>query len=134
MKIELFSSPDYFHTMSATESNTISSKMWFWSHFALVVIAWIGPFIFDWYLMVTGYALVVIQFAVFNRCLMNDKHDLAEEGDMTFYAQLLESIGFNFSRAKVKRIVRPWIYVFLAVFVIFLQVIFRYVPVLHIPG
>lgn len=118
--------------MTTASTNTVGNKLWFWLHFALIVIAWIGPFVFDWYLMVGGYGIVMLQFAVFDRCLMNNKHDLAEEGDMTFYAQLLETVGFRFSRKRVKQIVRPWIYVFLSIFVITLQLGLNYVPVLHI--
>ena len=130
-QIEKLAAALYFHVMDSAPTSSLSNRLWFWLHFALIVVAWVGPFLFDWYLMVAGYGVVMIQFAIFNRCLMNNKHDLAEDGDMTFYAQLLEAAGFQFSRKRVKQIVRPWIYVFLSAFVITLQVLAGYTPLFH---
>lgn len=119
--------------MESATGSSLSSKLWFWSHLALVILAWTGPFIADWYLLACGYGLVLLQFAVFKRCLMNDKHDLIEEDNHnTFYAQLLESVGIRIPRKPLKQFVRTWLYALLGFFAWLLQVKGGYIPPFHI--
>ncbi len=99
-------------------------------HFILVIIAWVGPFVFPWYLMVLGYAVVVGQFLYYKRCLMNGAHGLDDSGDHTFYSHLFEKIGFNPNRKKLKDFVRGYLYVILAVFTIILNFGIGFQPLL----
>ena len=97
-------------------------------HFVLVIIAWLGPFVFPWYLMVLGYAVVVGQFLYYKRCLMNEAHGLDDSGDHTFYSHLFEKMGFRPNRGKLKDFVRGYLYVILAVFTVVLQLLYGYKP------
>lgn len=88
----------------------------FWLHLLVTILAWVGPFLFSWQLMVLAYGLVQLQFWFFGKCLMNEQHDLKEEDNYTFYAYLLEYLGFNFDRKIVKNIVRNGLYIFFGIF------------------
>lgn len=104
------------NTTSHSDINTV-----FIAHLILVIIAWAGPFIFPWYLMVLGYGIVVGQFIYYKRCLMNQAHGLDDSGDHTFYSHLFERMGFQPNRKKLKDFVRGYLYVILAIFTIALQ-------------
>ena len=55
--------------------------------------------------------------------VMNRAHDLEDTGnDHTFYAHLLEHLGFRFERRRVKNFVRFWIYILLGVMAVTWQV------------
>ena len=119
--------------MDSVGERTISSRLWFWAHFLLVVLAWMGPFLADWYILACAYGFVLLQFVVFNRCLMNAHHDLEEEDNHnTFYAQLLESVGIRLPRKPLKRFVRTWLYMLLGILAWVIQVPGRYIPPIHI--
>jgi hypothetical protein len=79
-------------------------------HLGLMILSWIVPFLFDWRLVWAAYSVVLLQFWVFGRCLMNKGHDIDDvNSDETFYSHLLESIGFRFPRKHVKQFVRLWL-------------------------
>jgi hypothetical protein len=79
-------------------------------HLFFVIASWCVPFLFDWRLVCAVYTVVMLQFWVFGRCLMNEGHGTDDVGsDETFYAQLLERLGFRFSRSAVKTVVRKWL-------------------------
>lgn len=119
--------------MESASEHSIASRIWFWAHLLLVVLAWMGPFIADWYILAVAYGLVLVQFLVFNRCLMNAHHHLEENDNYnTFYAQLLESVGIHLPRKPLKRFVRTWLYMLLGVLAWCIQVPGNYVPPLHI--
>ncbi len=82
----------------------------FFLHLFVTSLSWAGIFLFSWPLMLAAYLVVLLQFQVFGRCLMNEGHQLDDGGDFTFYAYLLESLGFRLDRARVKRFVRGPIY------------------------
>ena len=110
-------------TTSTADINSV-----FITHFILVIIAWAGPFVFPWYLMVLGYGVVVAQFFYYKRCLMNEAHGLDDSGDHTFYSHLFEKIGFHPDRKKLKNFVRGYLYIILAVFTLFLQLGLNFRP------
>jgi len=72
----------------ATSHATVNTV--FIVHLILVIIAWVGPFVFPWYLMVPGYLIIVAQFIRYKRCLMNEAHGLDDSGEHTFYSHLFE--------------------------------------------
>ena len=116
-----------------SDTNTASASFWWWLHLGLVILAWTGPFIADWYIVSIGYALVLLQFLVFKRCLVNAQHDLNEaDDDNTFYAHLLESLGIFLPRKPLKIFVRSWLYAILGVFAYVLQDFGGYHPPLHL--
>ena len=63
----------------------------FWFHVFITSLAWVGPFLFSWYLMLTAYAIILLQFLVFDKCLLNSKHELTDSEDATFYSYLFEN-------------------------------------------
>lgn len=97
----------------------------FFLHLAVTILAWLGPFLVSWQLMVTAFVLVQLQFMFFGRCLLNEQHDLKEEDDYTFYAYLLETVGFKTNRKLVKKIVRGGLYWVLAMVTIIWQVVLK---------
>lgn len=117
-KVQVQSTPDSSHNFS------------FWFHLFITILAWVGPFLFSWYLMLTAYLIVVLQFMVFNKCLLNAKHDLKTEGDATFYSYLFEQMGLEVDRTRLKRFVRRYLYPVLGVFTVLLQVYFGYEAIL----
>jgi len=101
-----------------------STRNWvFWFHLLITLLAWLGPFLISWYIMISAYGLVIIQFIVFKRCLLNAKHDLDISDDTTFYSHLLESAGYKPDRALIKKVVRNYLYVILALITIVWQVL-----------
>lgn len=100
----------------------------FWLHVLVTLLAWIGPFIINWWVMVAIYGIVLLQFVVFNRCLMNAGHELDEGDGITFYAFLLEKLGIYFPRIPLKTFVRGQLYAWLSAGVIVLQLVIGYEP------
>lgn len=70
----------------------------------------------------------MLQFLVFNRCLVNKGHSLGEADNMTFYAQIFEAVGFNFERKNVKIFCRKFLYPFLTAVTLIWQVVLGNAP------
>ena len=88
----------------------------FWVHLFFTLLAWVAPFLFNWPLLCLAYAVVLLQFFIFKRCLMNERHELPEEDDATFYSHLLERMGFHPNRKKLKFFIRRVLYILLGIF------------------
>lgn len=114
-----------------TLSQKVDYNFMFWLHLFLTMLSWFIPVLFWWPLVLTAYTIVLLQFVFFNRCLMNEGHALEDDGDFTFYAFLLEQIGFKPNRAKTKVIVRKWIYIFLASVTILWQLVLKQDHLIH---
>ena len=98
------------------KANVSSNKnSMYWFHLILTLITWIGPFCISWYLMLPAYILLLLQFLILGKCILNDKHDLNDsEDDNTFYAFLIQQLGFTPNKQKVKTFVRgPLIFLFI---------------------
>ena len=102
----------------------------YWLHLLAVIATWVLPFLLTWKIAVAIYAAVVIQFAVFGKCLMNEHHGLAEEGDRIFYTDVLESMSFRPNYRFVKVLVRQVLYPVLAAFTLFWQLCLGNAPLL----
>ncbi|WP_417590139.1 hypothetical protein [Owenweeksia hongkongensis] len=102
----------------------------FWFHLFITILAWIGPFLFSWYLMVAAYLIVILQFMVFDKCLLNAKHDLKTEGDATFYSYLFEQMGMEMDRPRLKKFVRIYLYPILGAFTVLWQLYFGFEAIL----
>jgi hypothetical protein len=83
-------------------------------HLFVTLLAWVAPFLFRWPLAVAAYTVVMLQFWVFQRCLMNAQHGLQESGDRIFYTDLLEKAGFRPDHRRLKFLVRRVLYPALA--------------------
>jgi uncharacterized membrane protein (DUF4010 family) len=114
------------------EKRNINSTLnaMFWFHLILTILALTGPFLFSWYLMVPAYLIVLLQFAVFKKCLMNDTHDLDDGEDATFYSTLFESMGFSPNRKVLKLIVRRYLYIVMSIVTLAWQLWLGHAPIL----
>lgn len=112
------------------QTQTIKSSLAFWLHLAAVVATWVMPFLISWKIAVAVYAAVMIQFAVWGKCLMNEHHGLDETGGRIFYTDVLEKMGFSPDPWLVKTIVRKWLYPVLALVAIIWQVVLSHPPLL----
>jgi hypothetical protein len=133
---------DIRHSLYSSFSNNIFSMMQrakistnyglaFWFHLFITALSWFAPFLFSWYLPIAVYVFVLFQFAFWGRCLMNGEHDLADtDNDNTFYAFILESVGFKPNRQKVKRFVRWYLYFVLTAVTLIWQVVLGNAPLL----
>jgi len=102
----------------------------FWAHLFVTTLAWVGPFLFWWPLMLFAYSLVQLQYKLFGKCLMNDGHALAEVDNNTFYHYLLSKVGFRLEKKRVKFVVRKRLNIFLGLFTILWQVVLGFAPII----
>lgn len=102
----------------------------FWFHVLITALAWIGPFLFSWYLMVPAYLIVLLQFLIFKRCLLNGSHKLDDSSDTTFYSYLFEKLGIHVNRSTLKVWVRRYFYVILSAFTLLWQLVLGIEPLL----
>jgi hypothetical protein len=92
----------------------------FYIHLLMVIIALLGPFLIDWYIIVPIYILVCIQFLIFGRCLFNDTHGLRDDS-LTFYSEILFRLNIPHNPTKLKVFVRYYLYPILALITLLLQ-------------
>jgi DNA segregation ATPase FtsK/SpoIIIE-like protein len=118
-----------FRAVSQSSARDSYNAAWF-AHLFVTVLAWFTPFLFDWRWVAAAFALVLLQFRVFGACLMNRRHNLPETDDHTFYAHLLENLGFRFNRRRVKIFVRRWLYPLLGCAAYGWQVLLGQVPLI----
>lgn len=100
----------------------------FFLHLTVTLLAWVAPFLFPWTWLLPVYAAVMLQFAIFGRCLMNEQHGLRETEDRIFYTELLEMLGFRPDGRRVKYWVRGWLYPLLAAVTVIWQVVLGNAP------
>lgn len=117
--------------MRSVKTSTLPKfNLAFWFHLLITLLAWLGPFLFSWYLMVSAYGIVLLQFLIFNRCLLNAAHDLDNDNDNTFYAHLFELLGFQPNKKVLRLWVRRYVYLILAAFTLFWQLGLDQAPLL----
>jgi len=115
---------------SSTEAASLEINGMFWAHLFVTSLAWVGPFLFSWYLMIIAYICVQMQYQIFNRCLMNEGHQLGEEEHNTFYHYLFTKMGMTLTRKGVKKFVRERLNYILAVVAVVWQVYLGFEPLL----
>lgn len=115
---------------SSTEAAKLEINGMFWVHLFVTSLAWVGPFLFSWYLMILAYIGVQMQYQVFNRCLMNEQHELGEEDHNTFYHYIFTKMGMTLERRSVKIFVRERLNYILGGLAIFWQVYLGFEPLL----
>lgn len=111
-------------------TQTLKSNLFFWLHLLVTLLAWVAPFLFSWQWSLPVYAAVMIQFAIFGRCLVNKEHNLSEEEHTTFYSHLFEKMGFRPNRRRLKFYVRNVYYPVLATVAVVWQEILDMRPLL----
>jgi hypothetical protein len=111
-------------------TQSLKAGVAFWLHLLAVIATWFMPFLVSWKIATPIYAAVMIQFAIWGKCLMNEHHGLDESGGRIFYTELLEKMGFNPDPPLVKTIVRQWLYPILAIVAVIWQVWLGKAPLL----
>jgi hypothetical protein len=99
-------------------------------HLLVTILAWVGPFLFSWWLLALAYGAVQVQFWVFRACLLNKHHGLEEAGNVTFYSHLFAEMGIPHNPLWVKRVVRNGLYPFLGAWAWLWQVVLNHPPLL----
>jgi len=97
------------------KTTTVKLNFAFWFHLFITFLAVFGWFMFTWWLMAIAYTIVMLQFFVLDKCVLNGEHDLHGHEDETFYSFLFESIGMNIPRKPLKLVVRNFLYPILGV-------------------
>lgn len=115
---------------SSTEAAKLEVNGMFWAHLFVTSLAWVGPFLFSWYVMLFAYICVQMQYQIFNRCLMNEGHELGEEDHNTFYHYIFTQMGMTLERRAVKKFVRERLNYILAVIAVIWQVYLGFEPLL----
>lgn len=111
-------------------TSALKSTLAFWLHLFVTLLAWVAPFLFSWQWSLPVYAAVMLQFAVFGRCLVNKEHNLAEDDHATFYSHLFEKLGFKPNRRRLKFYVRNVYYPVLVIAAIVWQEVLKIKPLL----
>ncbi len=52
---------------SSTEAAKLEINGMFWAHLFVTSLAWVGPFLFSWYVMIVAYICVQMQYQLFNQ-------------------------------------------------------------------
>lgn len=107
-----------------SQTTNVEYNGMFWAHLLVMVLAWAGPFLIWWPVMLLAYIAVQFQYRFFNRCLMNEAHALHEQDDYyTFYAWIFEQMGFKPNRKRLKFYVRNVYNYCLGTFTVIWQVV-----------
>lgn len=112
------------------EKISSSHNFAFWFHLFITALAWVAPFLFPWQWVVSVFGIIILQFLVFKRCLLNASHDLNAREDATFYSYLMEACGMQVNHRKVKRFVHDYLYAILGLVALFWQVYLGNKPLL----
>lgn len=109
--------------MGRTHKTTFNTG--FYLHLFVTSLAWLGPFLFNWKWMWAAYAVVHLQYIMYNKCLMNASHGLDEsvDPDDTFYGQLFDMAGIKHNKKNLKKFARGPLYPILGLFAFFWQYI-----------
>ncbi len=99
-------------------------------HLFIMVLAWVAPFLFSWYLVVPIYLLLIVQFAVFGRCLLNKAHNLEGERGSTLYVYVFDYLNIKVNRDKLNYFIHKPFYIILTVITLTWQLVLGFMPVL----
>lgn len=113
------------HSEATSEHNLV-----FWVHVFITSLAWLGPFLFSWYLLVGVLLIVLIQFMIWDRCLMNGSHDLEDKEETTLYSYVIERLGYSVDRTELRLWVRKYFYPILSAIAIIWQAVLGFEPLL----
>lgn len=102
----------------------------FWFHLAISLMGPFALFLVSWYLIIPVYAGIYIQFVFFNRCLMNEKHNLSDGTENTIFSYFIEQLGWQHDTARVTFFVRKLMYPILILITVFWQIILDNSPLL----
>lgn len=102
----------------------------FWVHALVTSLAWIGPFLFNWKVMLIAYLLVFLQHTFLGKCILNNSHGIEEKDNNTFYSFVFETLGFQPNKKQLHFIARKILMPVLSLFTVFWQVYLGFSPLL----
>lgn len=111
-------------------SKSLKNEIFFSLHLFIALAAWFIPFLLSWKITVPILGLVILQHAVFGRCLGMEAHGVSEEDGSTFYSHVLERMGFHPNKRAIRFVVRKLLYGSLAGVALFWQLVLGHAPLL----
>lgn len=111
-------------------SKAVKDEIFFGLHLLIALAAWFIPFLVTWKITVPVFAIVILQHAVFGRCLGMDTHGVSEDDGSTFYSHVIERLGYKPNKKVIRFVVRKLLYGFLAVVTLVWQVVLHHPPLL----
>ncbi|MCB0530712.1 MAG: hypothetical protein H6574_03575 [Lewinellaceae bacterium] len=111
-------------------TKSVKDDVFFGLHLLIALSAWFIPFLISWQLTVLIFGVVILQHAVFGRCLGMDTHGVSEEDGSTFYSHVFERMGFQPNKKLVRFVVRKLLYSFLAAVAVLWQYVLGHAPLL----
>lgn len=115
-------------TVAVAAAPSLKNQFVYFLHLFLTVGSWFAPFLVRWDWLLPAYGLVMLQFILFDRCLMNGEHDLTEADNNTFYSHLLTRVGIEHNKKTVKQFVRSYLYYLLTGLTVLWQWVFGQEP------
>ena len=95
-------------------TKSVKNELFFSLHLLIALSAWFIPFLLSWKIVVPVFGLVILQHAIFGRCLGMDTHGVSEEDGSTCYSHVMERMWFHPNKKAVRFVVRKFLYGFLA--------------------
>jgi len=111
-------------------SKSVKDEVFFSLHLFIAIAAWFIPFLVSWKITVPIFGIVILQHAVFGRCLGMDTHGVSEEDGSTFYSHVMERMGFHPNKRAIRFVVRKLLYGALALATLIWQVMLEHPPLL----
>ncbi len=56
------------------------------------------------------YIVLLLQFRFIGKCVINQKHGLGDEDYKTFYSDVIEDLGYQPNRRRLKRFLHRYFY------------------------
>jgi len=103
----------------------------FWIHMLIEVVAWLSPFLINWWIVVLGAILLQGQFLIFGGCVLNRLH-FKKHKDTIFLYPYLRMIGIKTSFKNTRMIMRYVVPVVVIGVAIFWQVILGHPPLFNV--
>ncbi len=100
----------------------------FWIHLLLILFAYLSPFLFDWRVIVLGSVVLIIQYYLFDGCLLN-KAQFNDTSEVFLYPYLT-MLGLKINRYFFRIFIRYVLPIILVVFAIIWQVILGIDPLI----
>lgn len=81
-------------------------------HIFIIVLVYLSPFLLSWKIILFFIGLYYLQLLIFGNCILTIKQFKEKNRDTTLYSYILNKLGFNPDKRKVRIAVDyfiPWI-------------------------
>lgn len=79
------------------------------AHLIVILIIWISPILFRWWLIILGIIAYYLQLIIFKDCVLTKAQFSTTSREITMYSVVLEVIGFKVNR-KIVRLFADYIF------------------------